>query len=411
MLISKMSTEVVGLHGGPMRDPDSSVQVRPWFEVREAQPCAGSASSWDFDAQDTEPHIAPWCARGTHERDRVGAADDAADGASDDAVLDLTAIPRAILVFDVNGRIADVNPLAEALVGYTRLELAGQPIDLVASKLASIEPLRRLRFLPASSGACIRHRNGRAIPVEALLCPHDEQSTVAILRAVETTEAGLREDDVAQIVHDLKNPLSTIALETCLLDDKLARGNPSDMRDAFARITHNVEFLDRMVQDLLDLCSLDAGRLQLHRRPTELHALLEQIIDRVVPTRDRERVSLQPAEPLTTSIDDLRIERVVANLLQNALKYAPRSSRIVVRLAAASDAIRISVSDAGPGIAPAEIGSVFDKFRRASTAGGHEGSGLGLYVSKKIIEAHGGQIGVTSVRGAGSQFFFELPSP
>jgi PAS domain S-box-containing protein len=377
------------------------VPARRWFEDREAQPRAG-AIAWEFEAQDTEPR----CARGTRERDRVGAAGDV----SADPVLDLAAIPRAILVFDANARIADVNPLAETLVGYTRHELVGEPIELVASKLPSIEPLGRLRFVPASAGACVRHRNGRAIPVEVLLCPHDEQSTVAILRAVETTEAGLREDDVAQIVHDLKSPLSTIALETCLLDDKVARGNPSDMRDALARITHNVEFLDRMVQDLLDLCSLDAGRLELQRRPTELHALLEQIIDRVVPTRDRERVSLQSAEPVTTSIDDLRIERVVANLLQNALKYAPRTSSIVVRLAAVSNAIRISVSDAGPGIMPAEVGSVFDKFRRASTAGAHEGSGLGLYVSKKIVEAHGGRIDVTSVRGAGSQFFFELPA-
>jgi signal transduction histidine kinase len=246
--------------------------------------------------------------------------------------------------------------------------------------------------------------------VEVLLCPYDERSTVAVLRVVETTDAGLREDDVAQIVHDLKNPLSMIALETCLLDDRLAHGHPSDTHDALARITRNVHFLDRMVQDLLDLCSLDAGRLELHRKPTELRMLLEQTIDRVVPTRDRGRVSLHAEEPLTTSIDDLRIERVVANLLQNALKYTPKITGIVVGLTAMKDAIRVSVTDAGPGMTPAETGYVFDKFRRASTAGSREGSGLGLYVSKKIVEAHGGRIDVTSVQGAGSQFFFELPA-
>jgi signal transduction histidine kinase len=232
----------------------------------------------------------------------------------------------------------------------------------------------------------------------------------AVLRPLETKEAGLREEQVAEIVHDLKSPLSTIALEAYLLDDKLARGSSSDMRSTLARIIYNVEFLDRMVHDLLDLCSLNGGRLELHRKPTELRTLLERIIDRVVATRDRARVFLQAAEPLTTSVDEMRIERVVANLLQNALKYAPRNSDICVRLAVVDQAVRISVSDAGPGIPATEIGLVFDKFRRGSTAGDQEGSGLGLYVSKKIIEAHGGRIDVTSVRGAGTQFFFELPA-
>ena len=385
-----------------MQDPDS--QVRAWQQL---DPCetparAETAISSGFDGQDTQP----WFARGTNTCDRVRPL----DGTSDGAALDLAAMPRATVVFDANRRIVDLNPLAETLVGYARFELVGEPIDRFASKLASGNPPGRIRFLSAAAGASIRHRSGRAIPVEALLCPHDERSTVAVLRAVETTDAGLREEDVAQIVHDLKNPLSTIVLEARLLDGALAHGRRSDARDGLARITRNVEFLDRMVQDLLDLCSFDAGHLELHPRPTELRRLLAQIIDRVVPTRDRDRVALQVGEPVTATIDDLRIERVVANLLENALKYAPRITDVVVRLTAVDGAARVSVTDAGPGLTPEETGYVFDKFRRASTAGAREGSGLGLYVSKKIVEAHGGRIGVISVRGAGSQFFFELPA-
>lgn len=382
-----------------MRDPDSPARAWRPLREREAPPLRERATSVDFDEQYTEPRFA----LGTIEP--VVATD-----VSDHADLDFAAIPHAILVFDANRRIVDVNPLAEALAGYTRLELIGESLDLFAAELVWREQLGWIRFVPASAGACVRHRNGRTISVEALLCRHAQQSTVAILRTAETTEAGLREDNMAQIVHDLKSPLSTIVLEACLLDDKLACAQSSDVRGAVARITHNVEFLDRMVHELLDLCSHDAGRLQLHRRPTELRTLLEQIIDRVVPTRDRGRVSLQAADPLTTSIDALRIERVVANLLQNALKYAPKTSDVVVQLAAVNDAIRVSVDNTGSGISPVEIGYVFDRFRRASTAAGHEGSGLGLYVSKKIVEAHGGRIGATSAPGGGSQFFFELPA-
>jgi signal transduction histidine kinase len=295
------------------------------------------------------------------------------------------------------------------LVGYARSELVGEPVERIASVLAGAEQFGQIRFLSATAGACIRHRSGRAIPVDILLCPRDEWSTATVFCAVETTDAGLREEEVAQIVHDLKNPLSTIALEVGLLEDELPHGERSNTRQALARINRNVEFLDRMVQDLLDLCALDVGRLELHRRPTELRAFLEQTIDRVVPRRDRGRVSLHAREPLITSIDGLRIERVVANLLQNALKYAPKVTGVVVGLASLNHAVRVSVTDVGPGMTPAEAGYVFDKFRRGATAGGREGSGLGLYVSKRIVEAHGGRIDVTSVLGAGSQFFFELP--
>jgi PAS domain S-box-containing protein len=353
--------------------------------------------SSDVDDQDTEPRFP----RGT----QAGSL-----GTGDRAALDLAELASASLVFDASGRIVDVNSLAEALVGYTRRELVGEPVGLIAAQLEGLAQLDRIRLLPENTGASVRHRSGRAIPVEILLHPQVGGPTVAIVRAIEITAAGLRQDDVAQIVHDLKNPLSTIALELYQLDGEPAHGHPPKTREALARITRNVEFIDRMVHDLLDLCSAEAGRLELRRRPTELRALLEQIIDRVVPTRDRLRVSLRAAEPMTISIDDLRIERVVANLLQNALTYAPRVTGIIVGLAAVNDAIRVSVTDAGPGMTATEAGTVFDKFRRGSTAGSHEGSGLGLYVSKKIVEAHGGRIDVTSVRGVGSQFFFELPA-
>ena len=378
-----------------MEDPRSAAQAQQSLDRRDERSHLGMGLLRGFEDQDTEPQLA----NGTNNIDRLGPTD-----------LDLAAIPRAAFVFDAVGRIVDVNPLAEMLLGYARIDLIGQLVDMVSSNLGGFAQLGRLRFLSASAGTCVHHHNGHAIPVEALLCPHGEAATVAVLRAVESSEAGLRQDEVAQIVHDLKNPLSTIALEACLLDYKISSGESADAREAVARITHNVEFLDRMVQDLLDLCSLDAGRLELSRRPTELRTLLEQVIDRVVPSRDRARVFLHAAEPVTTSIDDLRIERVVANLVQNALKYAPKFTGVVVGLTTANDAIRVSVSDAGPGLTPADVGYVFDKFRRGTTAGGHEGSGLGLYVSKKIVEAHGGRIDVTSVRGAGSQFFFELPA-
>ncbi len=217
----------------------------------------------------------------------------------------------------------------------------------------------------------------------------------------------LIEDDVAEIVHDLKSPLSAITLEAILLEDKLQRGNQIDGLHSVARIAHNVAFLDRLVLDLLDVCSIASGHLEMHRSATDVRALLERVIDRVVATPHRARVILDACDPFMLVIDELRIERVVANLLDNALKYTPSTSDIVVRLAETRAGVCVSVIDAGLGIAAAQREHIFDRHRRASR--GRNGYGLGLYVCKKIIEAHGGTIGVESSH-SGSRFFFELPS-
>jgi K+-sensing histidine kinase KdpD len=219
---------------------------------------------------------------------------------------------------------------------------------------------------------------------------------------------GVCETMLEQIVHDLKNPLNTIALEVGLLGDKLAVGD-TEGRAALARVSRNVFFLDRMVRDLLDTCSLESGHFEIRRKPTELRALIARVVDRVVSTRDSGRVWIQASLPLTLAIDELRIERVIANLLQNALKYTPRASLIGIRLDVSEDRARISVIDAGPGLAVGDAARVFDKYHRNQSSATHDGSGLGLYVSKQIVEAHGGKIGVDSVDGAGSRFYFELP--
>ena len=132
----------------------------------------------------------------------------------------------------------------------------------------------------------------------------------------------------------------------CVLQD--SDHDLAEWRAALGRVTHNVDFLDRMIQDLLDSCAIQARQFAVVRRTTELRALLEQVIERVVSTRDHGRVFLRAPSPVLLAIDDLRIERVVANLIENALKYAPKVSGIVVRLDVDSRFACVSVTDAGP---------------------------------------------------------------
>lgn len=216
------------------------------------------------------------------------------------------------------------------------------------------------------------------------------------------------QDGVAQIVHDLKSPLSTIALEVAVLEATLGPELAAATAHVLQRITRNVEFMDRLIHDLLDLSAIDAGRFELQRKATDLRELVIGVLDRCVPTRERERLIVHADTPLELAVDDLRIERVIANLVHNALKYAPPATGVVVRLDRRRDDACLSVIDAGPGLTAAEASTVFEKHRRGSAALG-DGAGLGLYVSKRIVEAHGGRIGVDSQPGLGSRFFVELP--
>jgi len=369
----------------------------------------GSGASSSGEGWSIVPPSAPRFAIGTREMERLAAQPMGATRFT----RELAAVPEAAIAIDRRGLVLDVNEHATRLLGRAREALIGRAFsEVVSSTHAGVVTAnvgKHVRFLPASAGVSIAHANAVREPVDVLVCPHDAHASIAIVRPVAPTDQGLREDDVAQIVHDLKNPLSLIALETDLLDHKLEAGDHVDVKHTVARILQNVSFLDRMVQDLLDLCSLEAGHFVLRPAPTEMRTLLESVIERIVTGRDRARVFLEAWEPVTIEVDDLRIERVVANFLTNALKYAPASTGIVIRLDRTGNRTSVSVIDAGPGMTPVEMSTVFEKYKRLGSPRAAEGTGLGLFVSKQIVEAHGGVIGVDSVHGVGSRFFFELP--
>jgi len=223
------------------------------------------------------------------------------------------------------------------------------------------------------------------------------------------SEHALTFAELARLVHDFKGPLSLVALESQVLQAQLDDGAHVEMVDSIARVLLNVNYIDRMVHDLIDSCAIDTGHFALHRAPTELRALVESVATRMTAWRDHDRLVVEADTRVTVALDALRIERVIANLVHNALAYSPEASSVVVGLRVTRGVARVSVRDRGPGIPREELPHVFDEYRRASTGCAHDGSGLGLFVSKQIVEAHGGRIGVDSMPGLGSDFYFELP--
>ncbi|HEY5949970.1 MAG TPA: HAMP domain-containing sensor histidine kinase [Kofleriaceae bacterium] len=218
-------------------------------------------------------------------------------------------------------------------------------------------------------------------------------------------------DDVAALAHDLKNPLTIIMLEASQIEQRLALRLTPAVQRGLERIAQNASYIDRLISDLLDMSSADAGRLELRLDRIDLSRLLRDAVGRAVPTQDRDRVRLEIRDVLFVQGDETRLERVISNLVHNALKYAGEFGPVTVRLDARGAYACVSVIDTGPGLSAEESRIVFDRYRRTKRASTQvEGYGLGLYTSRRIIEAHKGRIGIVSQTGRGSRFYFELPA-
>ncbi|HEX5059190.1 MAG TPA: HAMP domain-containing sensor histidine kinase [Kofleriaceae bacterium] len=218
-------------------------------------------------------------------------------------------------------------------------------------------------------------------------------------------------EDVAALAHDLKNPLTIIMLEANQIEQRLALRLTPAVARGLERIAQNASYIDRLLSDLLDMSAADSGRLELRLDRIDLSRLLRDAVGRSVPTQDRDHVRLEIRDVLFVYGDENRLERVVSNLVHNALKYGGDDGGITVRLDARGANACVSVIDSGPGLNADEARVVFDRYRRTKRAATQsEGYGLGLYTSRKIIEAHKGRIGVISQPGQGARFYFELPA-
>jgi signal transduction histidine kinase len=250
---------------------------------------------------------------------------------------------------------------------------------------------------------------------------HAEDERARLARARAEAEASLRARDetLATISHDLRTPLTSIRGIAQLLQRRLARGagmTTEELSERLGRIEEQTALMARMIDDLLDVARIEAGRpLELRREACDLVALAQKTAADVQRTTDHHRLHVfAEDQPIVGLLDGARLERVLLNLLTNAVKYSPVGGDIELtirpeRVADGHWAI-LAVRDGGIGIPPADLPRIFERFYRASNVGDQlRGTGLGLAGARQIVEQHGGEIGVVSDPSVGTTFTVRLP--
>ena len=336
-------------------------------------------------------------------------------------------MPVGVLVCDEAGAVTLVNPTARSIMGGGTPVTAGVLVEGTTLYHADGSPfaveelpiVRAFQRGETTHGVEILVRRQGA-PEAAVLAA----ATPIVSRAGKTVGAvavitditerrqveRFREDYVHIVSHDLRQPLTVVSGMAQWLQRRLAQTGTEQEANAAGRIVVSAQRMQSMITDLVESARLESGQIEIQRAPLDVLAVVRGVVDRVGSAEDQARVQVEAPEPVPpVPADRDRLERVIINLITNALKYSPVDRPVVVRVGRSEDAATIAVTDRGGGIPAADIPHIFDRFYRAKTGKKAEGLGLGLYIARLIVEAHGGRIWVESELGKGSTFGISLP--
>jgi PAS domain S-box-containing protein len=342
------------------------------------------------------------------------------------AIVDST--DDAVIGKTLDGTIISWNNGAQRIYGYSAAEVIGKPISILI-------PQDRANELPAILSRLARgeridhyltkraHKDGQILDISVTISPvRDETGRIvgasAIARDVTAQEDAkrealrTREQFISVAAHELRTPLTTLYARLQLMERRLERKElePTVVLRDLTLVRQAADRLKALIDRLLDVSRFRSGQLRLERAPTDVAAMTESVVLMLAETSGRQ-ITLRAAPPLKSyqaTVDAVRLEEVVMNLIDNAVKYSPRDTPIDVELTSTPDAIRIAVCDRGPGIATAERERIFEPFHRLSTTAA-PGVGLGLHIAKEIVELHGGTLKLEAPADDGSRFVVTVP--
>lgn len=210
--------------------------------------------------------------------------------------------------------------------------------------------------------------------------------------------------------HELKTPLTSVKGYMQLLGRSVEKGDIPTVKKHLEKAQIQLEKLHELIADLLDISKIESGKLKFNKKDFAIDDLLDSVIDIIRQANPEFNIIRKGKVGIEVYADEMRIEQVIINFLTNAIKYSPGTNEIHIHVDVIADKIYVGVRDFGIGIAPDQQKSVFDKFYRVEETSIHfQGLGIGLFISAEIIKRHGGEVGVKSTLGEGSEFYFILP--
>ena len=371
----------------------------------------------------------------------------------------LHAAPDAILEVNEEGRILILNEAAERMFGYSRAELLGLSVDqLVPAAMRGGHAQHRAAYAkrpktrPMGTGLELQgqRKDGSLFPVEISLSPNWIEGSLHVIASVrDITERKVVEDRIrilreqytaeltikneqlaarnreveqanrqkneflASMSHELRTPLHTIIGFAELLSEQLEGPLGEKQQRFVGHILQDARHLLELINEVLDISKIESGKLELRREWFDFSQCVEEVLAGIRHQAATKNVTLENKNHFQSSLyaDRLRVKEILYNLLNNAVKFTPEGGRVWVEASSEGDTLHVSVCDTGIGIPEKEHPSIFEKFYQVGdTRGGvREGTGLGLPITKHLVELHGGSISVESRPGEGSSFRLTFP--
>jgi K+-sensing histidine kinase KdpD len=320
--------------------------------------------------------------------------------------LDL--LPDAVLVLSADRTLVAANEAARALLGPRLDEAVGRPVgEALEVRSAGGAPALR-DSLPTNGEVELTFRGAHDDDVQvAATCRAGDDGAVLCLRP-SGERSGIAV--ISTVSHELRSPLTSVKGYTSLMLSRWARLRDDQKITMLEQVHHDADRVTRLVTELLDISRLETGRLVLRRQMVDLAAIAASVVEKVGLTTPELSCELRFPEAFpSVYADPDKVEQVITNLIENAVKYGSPTGMVVEGQVGSEGFVAVAVTDTGPGIPDEDLPRVFTKFFRRDH-GRPTGTGLGLWISRGLVEAHGGELTATSQPAAGATFRFTLPT-
>jgi PAS domain S-box-containing protein len=349
--------------------------------------------------------------------------------------------PDAVIIINEYQEIVEWNPKAEAIFGFTKKEIFGKTLSetIIPPQYREAHINGMQHFLKTGKGPVLDktieitalHKSGKEFYVSlsisnvrlkdrwlfiAFLSDISERKKTEealVRKEAELMQSKLLEEKKDEFIsvagHELKTPITTIKAYT-QITLAICKDCPEDVLKYLNKVDQYANKLTFLLNELLDVSKIHLGKLPLFKIETDIHVFLLEVLDSIQHITHDHRIILEQNAAATTSIDPIRLEQVIINLVNNSAKYSPGKDKIVVRSTIGNGEIIISITDYGIGISHENLDEIFNRFYRVDKMSTQfSGFGIGLFISSEIIKQHGGRIWVESIEGKGSTFYFTLP--